>query len=191
MSIETRSLSGHGGRPAVRFSADRLFLWKEKAPPTSLKSVDTLPLFAGLPWTPDCEIKSRFGGPWAKPRPGFASSADTCDPVGPYVPSLLQYRPCFFFSGARYQKREDRGWSQAADHLWILERLVNDGVGEPSVGSPSDKMFFSPLNGGIQYSAIWQGTAGIAPFFSSSVLLQPAVRRTGPLAIFFVFVRCS
>ena len=46
-------------------------------------------------------------------------------------------------------------------------------------------MFFSPPNGGIQYSAIRQGTAGIAPFFSSSVLLQPAVRRTGPLAIFF------
>ena len=50
---------------------------------------------------------------------------------------------------------------------------------------------FSPVNGGSQYSAIRQGTAGIAPFFSSSVLLQPAVRRTGPLAIFFVFVRCT
>ena len=50
---------------------------------------------------------------------------------------------------------------------------------------------FSPVNGGSQYSAIRQGTAGIAPFFSSSVLLQPAVRRTGPLGIFFVFVRCS
>ena len=50
---------------------------------------------------------------------------------------------------------------------------------------------FSPVNGGSQYSAIRHGTAGIAPFFSSSVLLQPAVRRTGPLAIFVVFVRCS